>query len=176
MNRKGFTLIEVLAVIIVLSIILVIAAPSISNIYKNSKLKSEQVFINRLSTVIDSYVKLNTDKIGFTKVREANKKQENYEYSVDIYSGKINDNQITFENIINDNLLSAENYVNAGNKDYINPVTNEKGCITNAQIEVYRDSDFVYCHKVKKDSLGCLTDEYKDSIIGEYVIDTCIWE
>lgn len=177
MNRKGFTLIEVLAVIIVLSIILVVAAPGISNVYKNSKLKSEQVFINRLSTIIDSYVKLNTDTIGFTREADQAKKEGQ---NITIYKGKRKENDIEREiivnDIINDDLLSIEDYVNAGNKDYINPETNTKGCKTSAQIEVYRDSDFVYCHKVKKDSLGCLTKEYKDSITGEYVIDTCIWE
>ena len=37
MNKKGFTLVELLAVIIVLSIIVLITAISTSNIIKNSK-------------------------------------------------------------------------------------------------------------------------------------------
>ena len=164
MNRKGFTLIELLAVIIILAIILVIAAPSISNVYKNSKLKSEQVFINRLSTIIDSYVKLNTDTIGFTRETEPAKKDGQ---NVTIYRGTK-----TINDIINDNLLSHEDYVNAGNKD--------ESCSPNAVIEVYRDSDFVYCHKVAASSLGCITEDYIKSICPEedetcYIIDTCIW-
>ena len=54
MNRKGFTLIELLAVIVILGIILTFAVPSITNIYKESKLKTEEMFLNELSKSIDS--------------------------------------------------------------------------------------------------------------------------
>ena len=61
MNRKGFTLIELLAVIVILGIILTFTVPSITNIYKESKLKTEGMFLNELSKSIDSYVTLNSD-------------------------------------------------------------------------------------------------------------------
>jgi len=163
MNRKGFTLIELIAVILILSIILVIAAPNISNVYKNSKLKSEKIFVDRLSSIIDSYVKLNSGEIGFTNYGTANKDEEGSSYTVNISKGTI-----TIQDIIDDNLLTKEDYVNAGNK--------EVSCNKEAEIEVYRDSDFVYCHKVKKESLGCLTEDYNNSTEGNYAIDTCIWE
>ena len=67
MNRKGFTLIELLAVIVILGIILTFAVPSITNIYKESKLKTEEMFLNELSKSIDSYVTLNSDKIAFNE-------------------------------------------------------------------------------------------------------------
>lgn len=163
MNRKGFTLIELLGVIIVLAIVLAIAVPSISNAYKNSKLKSEEIFVERLSDVIDSYVKLNSSTITFNGDGAANKKNDDETtYSVNIYKGTI-----SIQNIINDNLLRETDYANVGNKN--------KKCEPNAQIEVYRDSDYVYCYKVKKDSLNCLTDEYKSKITGDYVVDTCVW-
>ena len=159
MNRKGFTLIELLGVIIVLAIVLLLAVPSISNAYKNSKLKSEEIFVERLSDVIDSYVKLNSSSISFTSDGEATKEGETG--TVNIYK-----ETIKVQNIIDDNLLRESDYVNAGNKD--------KKCEPNAQIEVYRDSDYVYCYKVDKDSLGCLTDEYRNTI-DDYAIDTCVW-
>jgi len=159
MNRKGFTLVEVLAVIVILGVILTITSPYIMTAYKNSKLKSEEVFVNRLSTVIDSYVKLNSYDITFSSSGTATKEGQG---TVNIEKGTI-----TIQDIINDNLLSQEKYVNAGNK--------EISCNKNAQIEVYKDSDFVYCYKVRKDSLGCLTNEYKNSIDNTYAIDTCIW-
>ena len=160
MNRKGFTLIEVLAVIVILGVVLVIGSPYILNAYKNSKLKSEEIFVDRLSDVIDSYVKLNSYDIVFTEDGSATKVGQSG--TVTVYSGTI-----TVNDIITDNLISSEDFVNAGNK--------EISCNKNAGIEVYRDSDFVYCHKVNKNSLNCLTDEYKNSITGNYVIDTCIW-
>lgn len=162
MNRKGFTLIELIAVIVILGIILVVSAPSISNVYKESKLKSEEIFVERLSQSIDSYIKLNSDEIAFTSDGAANKEEEGSTYQVNIWKAAI-----TVQNVIDDKLISEEDYVNPGNK--------ETKCTVNAEIEVYKDSDYVYCHKIKKDSLGCLSDEYKNSITGEYVIDTCVW-
>lgn len=162
MNRKGFTLVEVLAVIIVIALVFTLVAPSISDVYENSKLKSEEIFVERLSSVIDSYVKLNSGDISFTSNGTATKKEGESTYTVDIYKGII-----TINNIINDKLLSKENYINAGNK--------EASCNINAEIEVYRDSDYVYCHKIKKESLDCLSDKYKKYINEEYVLNTCTW-
>lgn len=167
MNRKGFTLIEVLAVIIVLGLVLVFAIPNISSAYKNSKLKSEEIFVDRLSAVIDSYVKLNSNEIEFTDNGTATKDENGSNYTVRIYKGTKNNQKITLQNIINDNLITESDYINAGNK--------ETKCEVTAEIEVYKDSDYVYCYKVKKDSLGCLTNEYQSTITGDYVIDTCIW-
>ena len=171
MNRKGFTLIEVLVVIIVLGIVLLIAGPSLLNVYEDSKLKSEEIFIKRLSQSIDGYIKLNGNDISFISDGTANKTEEGASYQVNIYKGRIFENgierTIVVNDIIVDNLLSQEDYKNAGNKD--------EQCDISAEIEVYKDSDYVYCYKVEKDSLGCLTDRYKGSITGEYVIDTCIW-
>lgn len=168
MNRRGFTLIELLAVIVVLALILVISFPNFLDVLKNSKLKNEQIFVDRLSQTIDSYVSLNSDEISFSSYRTGTKTGSNG--TVSIYKGTI-----TVQNIIADKIISEEDYINPGNKDYINLDTNRKGCNPDAIIEVYRDSDYVYCHKVKKDDLGCLSKEFKDSINGDYVVDTCVW-
>ena len=171
MNRKGFTLIEVLAVIVILGMLLVFVAPNLLVAYENSKLKSEEIFARRISQISDTYIKLNSDMIEFNSYGTGQKSHdyttgdtvEEVRYSVDIYKGVI-----SVEDLINRNLIALNDYVNAGNKD----VT----CNARAEIEVYRDSDFVYCHKIKKTSFGCLTDKYKSSITGDYVIDTCTWE
>ena len=177
MNRKGFTLIELLAVIVVLALILVITFPNLTNVFKNSKLKNEQIFVDRLSQTIDSYVSLNSDQITFTSAGEANK--EGSTYKVNIWKA-----EISVQAVINDKLISKEDYINPGNKDYINPDTNKKGCNSEAIIEVYRDSDYVYCHKMKLSELKCLSDTFKSQkdlnenkdYTDDYVIDTCVWE
>ena len=87
MNRKGFTLIELLAVIVILGIILTFAVPSITNIYKESKLKTEGMFLNELSKSIDSYVTLNSDKIAFNEKKTATKTEKNQSSSVTVYKG-----------------------------------------------------------------------------------------
>lgn len=164
MNRRGFTLIELLAVIVVLGLVLTISIPSITDAYKNSKIKSEEAFLERLSQTIDSYVKLNSDKITFTQEGTATKTENGTTYLVDIKIGTIK-----IQDIINDNLISSSDFVNAGNK--------EVSCNTNAVVEVYKDSDFVYCYKMPIDNLNCLSDNYKEKHSREkYAIDTCSWE
>lgn len=165
MNRKGFTLIELLAVIVILGIILTFAVPSITNIYKESKLKTEGMFLNELSKSIDSYVTLNSDKIAFTKMSDTVVKEEKGQnLSVTVYEGKI-----SIKDLIDDQIIEEKDYINPGNKN----ATCEK---TTKIVEVYRDSDYVYCYKVNKNALNCLTAEYKNSLDSDYAINTCIWK
>ena len=166
MNRKGFTLIELLAVIVVLGLVLLISVPIISDAYTKSKIKSEEVFVDRLTQAIDSYVKLNRDTMSFSCKSdrcEGRKTENGKEYDITYQKGVI-----TINDIIKDGILTQKDFVNAGNKD--------AKCNNDAEVEVYKDSDFVYCYKVHKDSLGCLTKEYKSTIKGDYAIDTCEWK
>ena len=159
MNRKGFTLIELLAVIVVLGLVVLISVPIISDAYTKSKIKSEEVFVDRLTQAIDSYVKLNG--IEYQSTGNGRKTENGKEYDITYQKGVI-----TINDIIKDGILTQKDFVNAGNK--------EISCNTAAEVEVYKDSDFVYCYKMKKNSLNCLTDAYKDKI-GDYAIDTCVW-
>lgn len=169
MNRKGFTLIELLAVIVILGIILTFAVPSITNIYKESKLKTEGMFLNELSKSIDSYVTLYSNEMSFSKVdgnfvkEITDNRSDKLSYDVDVY--KVD---IKVEDIIKNNIIEASEYRNPGNR--------EDTCSQDAIINVYRDSDFVYCYKVNKNALNCLTAEYKNSLDSDYAIDTCIWK
>lgn len=163
MNRKGFTMIELLAVIVVLGIVLVITFPNMTDVFKSSKLKSEEAFVERISQSIDSYVTLNSSSIGFSPDGTAQKNYGGTKHNVNIYKGTI-----TMNTIISGNIITGKDYKNPGNENV--------ACNVNAEIEVYRDSDYVYCHKIKKDSLGCLTDEYKNTINSDYIVDTCTWE
>lgn len=173
MNRKGFTLIEVLAVIVLLAFVLLFTFPSLTNVFKNSKLKSEEAFLNRLSQSIDSYVTLNIGTISFSsspisaqKIIRAGEYQD-----VTVYQGII-----TVNDLITDNIISSS--------DYVDPANKEVKCNISAQIEVYKDSDYVYCHKMKLSELNCLSDTFKsqkdlngnNDYTDDDVIDTCSWE
>ena len=164
MNRKGFTLIELLAVIVILGIILTFAVPSIINIYKESKLKTEEMFLNELSKSIDSYVTLNSGDIDFNTSVDGLKNTNGT-----ISSIKISKGEISIDDLINDQIIEEKDYINPGNK-------NATCDNDNKIVEVYRDSDYVYCYKVNKNKLKCLTDEYKNSLDSDYAIDTCIWK
>lgn len=167
MNRKGFTLIELLAVIIITALILVMIAPNIIDGYKESRLKVEDTFVKRISNAIDSYVTLNGDELTFTSYqggREYTKPSQDNKVTVSVTNKTIND-------LIQNKLITQKNYINPNNKS----VT----CNTNANIEIYKDSDLVYCYKVKSSSLSCLTTDYINKYLSvgrdPYAIDTCIW-
>lgn len=166
MNRKGFTLIELLAVIVVLGLVVLISVPIISDAYTKSKIKSEEVFVDRLTQAIDSYVKLNSDTISFSckidKCEGTKTVNEKDTYNITYQMGII-----TINDIINDGILTQKDFVNAGNNN------KNVSCDPNAEAEVYKDSDFVYCYKVEINSLNCLTDAYKKN--KKYAIDTCEW-
>ena len=61
MNKKGFTLVELLAVIVILSIILVIAVPSVNRYIKQSKEKAYKVQISELLDAVESYANMNNE-------------------------------------------------------------------------------------------------------------------
>ena len=58
MNRHGFTLVEMLATIVILSIVLGIASYGIINVIKSSQKKSEKIFVERVGGLVDDYVGL----------------------------------------------------------------------------------------------------------------------
>ena len=191
-NRKGFTLIELIAVIVILSIILIVAVPNLIETYKQSKLKSEGMFVKQLTKSIESYVSLNGSEMSFTEESGTYYKQKTIKTKescqVDRNEVKVYKSETTIQDIIDSNIIEESEYRNPGNKD--------TKCVPNAKIEVYRDSDYVYCFKIQKKEMECLTQEYKDSIkettcetldnscnctktienTTDYVIDTCIWK
>lgn len=169
MNKKGFTLIELLAIIVILGIVLVISVPNIMNVYENSKLKTEQIFLDRLSQTIDSYVTLNSSNFNFTEVGSIEKNTDinnpEEKEQVVIFRAETK----TINDVIASTLLLKEDYKNPGNKDGI--------CNINAPIEIYRDADYVYCYKIKAIDLDCLTENFINNM-GEniYAVNTCSWE
>lgn len=63
MNRKGFTLIELLATIVILGIVGGIATYGVINTINTSKLKSEKIFVDKLSNLIDDYLDLYSSEL-----------------------------------------------------------------------------------------------------------------
>ncbi len=55
MNKKGFTLIEILVVLVLVSIIVVISIPSISDLLDSSKEQSKEEVINMVTTAAEIY-------------------------------------------------------------------------------------------------------------------------
>ena len=132
-----------------------------TDVYQTSKLKTEEAFLDRLSDSIEGYISLNTTKFNFSNSFQVQKIGEEKEIKVYKASKKLTD-------VTSDKLIDEDDLINPGSK---------KKCDINAEIEIYRDEDFVYCHKITIESLNnCLTEEYKEAHKNEtYAIDTCTW-
>lgn len=156
LNRKGFTLVEVISVVVILGILVVISFPIVTGLFESSEERSEKIFVEEVSRIIDGYVSLEGIQLQYIYAGEKEKcdndDDSNSCYEVNVYK---NQGSITFQNIINSGLM-VEN-------DLINP--NDKVlCNVNNTIEIYRDSEYVYCYKAKLDCVG--SDD-------EFDIDTC---
>ena len=173
MNKKGFTLIELLAVIVVLGLVLIISVPNLTDVYKNSKLKTEEIFIDKLSKKIEEYIDFNKDTLSFEK--EANPKTKKVPNSkstkVTVWRGNIR-----FQDLLDSKLVTKG--------DFIDPNTKKNCSEGNGTIEVYKDTDYVYCFVVRKKSFNigetsCLSDDYlnKYTVNDENpIINTCPWD
>lgn len=58
MNKKGFTLIEMLAVVIILGVIMVVALPSVSKLINKNRMKNYETYLD----VLDEKMKVFIDK------------------------------------------------------------------------------------------------------------------
>ncbi len=64
-HRKGFTLVELMAVLVILGVLLLMAMPSITNTFRNSREIEEEEYLNTLCLGAQSYMEF--EKIDFAK-------------------------------------------------------------------------------------------------------------
>ena len=146
MNRKGFTLTELLATLVVLGIIMGITLVSTMGGFRNSKDKTEDVFISTIEDALDMY--LDSDARNF-KINKENPEECQIKKThgiVNVY--KVVDK--TFEDVIN------SRYSPLTESELVNPANKEVKCNTSASVTIYRDDDYVYYYKVSRSSFGCL--------------------
>lgn len=138
LNKKGFTLIEVLMVISILGVILAIAVPSVYNYYEISKIKTEKIFVDKLTRKIDDYITMNVDEFELNTDAIAKVKKceigdiTDCSRIVDVYEVV---DEITFNNIITLGLIDEN--------EFINPKNNKRCNKDSSKIEIYQDEDKV---------------------------------
>ena len=150
MNKKGFTLVELLATLIVLALVMTITFGSISGIIKSGKEKSEVAFVKTLEDAINVYIDIDGRKKNYNS--EVCKINKTHKQGVSI---KKADN-ITFSDIIN------TKYKPIVKSDMINPA-NKTQCLTSANISLYQDDDYVYYYMFDSNNLKCL-DTYNENV------------
>lgn len=111
MKKRGFTLVEILAIIVILGIILVIAVPSVNNIIKDSKNKT---FANSVLTVVNDLKDQEVlNKIKLKKACFVNLKR------VKLTDGELYGNGVVVVDQKNDK-TSYTVYAESDNNTYIN--------------------------------------------------------
>lgn len=149
MNNKGFTLVEMLAVVVILALVGGIATVGVINTINTSKIKSEKIFVDKLSNLIDDYIGLYsseleisspTDKVEFRKCEKSSCETYNNNNSYKVEATKMN--SIRINNLINRNIISKDKLVNPKNK--LQCFLEEK----NPEIHIYRDDEYVYYYYV----------------------------
>ncbi len=159
MNRKGFTLVELLATIVILGIVVGFAVVSINGIFGNTKKKTEGVFVKAIEDALNIYLDSDARGLKFsdTEVCTIAKKHGN----VKVY--KSSDN-LSLKNIITPKSVATNDtekrlnstYSPLTESDIVNPANETVKCNLNAPVSIYRDSDYVYYYKINKSDLNCL--------------------
>ena len=144
MNNKGFTLVELLATVVLLAIIVGIVLVSTNGGFKKSKEDTEKVFIDTIKDAMDMYLDSDAKNLGYKGTNCTINKT--HKIGVKLYKA----NDITFNDVIN------STYHPLTESDLVNPA-NDKKCKSTATISIYRDEDFVYYYKIDKTNLDCLT-------------------
>ena len=160
MNRKGFTLVELIATIVVLGLIMSVVLIGVNGGFGRAKDKSEDVFVGTIKDAMDIYLDSTID------VKEDLKDFTKCDGTIDKTYGSVNvyEATITFDEVIN------SQYYPITQADLVNPV-NETKCALGKDIivNIYRDADYVYYYSIDKDEFNCLlNDENKVKEYDEY--------
>jgi len=168
MNNKGFTLVEVLAVIVILAVLGGIATYGVINAIKVSKDKAEDAFLNQIGKQIEMYIDLNSftksgEEIPFSKKRGEKRDSETNSY---IYYSE--DTAWEFQEggkrlTLGD--LVSEGYID---KNEIENPNNNKECNINNEIIIFRDTDSVYYYYVDFNDDG----SEEDCVVNGKIINT----
>lgn len=146
MNRKGFTLTELLATLVILGIIAgIVLVSSLSGLGK-AKDDTEEIFIKTIKDAMNIY--LDSDAKDLTYSDMVCSISKSHDTNVNIYKTS----EITFNEIINSKFHPLTE------SDLINPANKDVKCSNslNIPVSVYRDDDYVYYYKIEKEYFGCL--------------------
>ena len=157
MNRKGFTVIELIGTLLVLGIVASITIVGVSGIFDNAKEKTEEVFVGTIKDALDMYLASNAKEIK-DWIECENTLDKSYKTKVKVYRTSVNMGKVIATGVLTED-------------DFYNPATDSK-CpaegsfdkLGDISVLVYKDEDHVYYYSVNKVDFGCLNDE--DGVIS----------
>ena len=147
MNNKGFTLVELLAVIVILAVLGGIATYGVINAINTSKDKAEDAFLNEIGKQIEMYIDLNSFSIApdsaeynFSKVITSNIEEDGPNTRpVSAWEFKKGDTRLTLRDILENGYSDKSKFENPNNN---------KECNINNEVIIFRDTDSVYYYYV----------------------------
>lgn len=151
MNRRGFTLVELLATIVILGLVMGITLITVNSGFGDKKMDTEEVFIGTIEDALDIYLDSNARSLDYS---------DSFVCTLSKTHGKSNVYEVntTFQAVIDSDYkpITQNELVNPANKDKNNFKCNNANDI---KVNIYRDDDFVYYYKVDKSEFGCLNTE-----------------
>lgn len=144
MNNKGFTLVELLATLVILSIVIGITITTMNLNFRDTKEKTEDVFVDTIRDAIDVYLDSDAKSLTFVPLIKDNgdecvirKKYGNV---------KVEKAEVTFGDIM------GSKYRPLSDSDLVNPANENVSCglPEDIQVTIYRDKDYVYYYSVNK--------------------------
>ena len=137
MNRKGLTLVELLATLVALSLVLGIGAYSMISVVRHTKKRSEDAFANSIKDALDIYISSSSKPVTFGN--SCNKQIKDASGNV-LYTLKYEWEEKSFKDLIESKYKPIEK------NDLINP-TNKKACyaasdtdLSGIKMTIYRES------------------------------------
>ena len=115
-NNKGFTLVEVLAVVVIISVLVAIMAPNINNLIVNQKRNSKEETKNSVKSAARMYISDNKYEITVNGTCNTPDMKLNVSKS-----GEINNSVITVKKLIELGLLKTKSNdpLNNNNNNYV---------------------------------------------------------
>jgi len=141
MNKRGFTIVEVLGVVVLLGLIFIIATPLISNSGKNAKIKILQTKVENIKKAAVLYAQ--EENVKF----DANCNQNENDVCFEINNCKCSETNIKVRNLIDGGYIDYDE----GTSDIKNPV-DESQSLLECEILIYRKYERIYAVYVNEDS------------------------
>ena len=146
MNQKGFSLIELVATIVILGIVASITIFAVGGGFSKTKAKTEDVFIKTIEDSLNIFTD-SSDAKSLTFSTEKCTIQKRYDESKIYRSSKT----LKFNDILNSEFTPLTEL------EFVNPANEDATCDLNAPVYIYRDEEQVYYYLIAKSKLGCLS-------------------
>ena len=158
MNNKGFTLVELLATIVLIGLVMGIATNGVLSSIETSKKRSEKLFAEKTGKLIEEYLSTygskldkNGKPISFDKtyedLRTESKTRVEHVTATEVTSFNISE-------LIDKGLVNIDKFINPANKEQC-LIKSGTNYTKNTNVRVWQDTDYVYYYYADLSNLSC---------------------